>query len=235
MSLSVDSRYCGNVYVVRCSGRMVVGEESTILENAINRGLREFVRIVVQLDEVTRADSTGMGMLVRFLTHTRNRGGDLRLAGVPPFLDQLLQMTRLATIFRVYPSEEAAIVSFLREPATLNKEEVSSGPKVLFLDQSPDLCAFARGVLRNHGYEALSTCLVRDAKLLLTAGKVDYIVLGPDSSELPSDNVAASLKPLAANARMVVLHSHFKYEDAERATRELLEKMEQSAGSTGAS
>ena len=88
MSLSLDSRHCGRVFVIKCAGRIVTGEEIAILESCMDRGLRESTRIVVQAGEVSRVDSTGMGLLVRFLSHTRNRGGDLRLAGVPPILRQ---------------------------------------------------------------------------------------------------------------------------------------------------
>ena len=117
MSLSLDSRYCGRVFVVKCAGRIVTGEEIIVLEACINRGLLESSRIVVQAGEVTRVDSTGMGLLVRFLSHSRNRGGDLRLAAPPAFLVNLLQLTKLTTIFRIYDSEEEAIVSFLKDPA----------------------------------------------------------------------------------------------------------------------
>ncbi len=128
MSLSLDSRHCGRVFVIKCVGRIVTGEEITMLEACINRGLLESTRIVVQVSEVTRVDSTGMGLLVRFLSHTRNRGGDLRLAAVPPFLDNLLRMTKLTTIFRIYDSEEEAIVSFLKERALTNPGAVKSRP-----------------------------------------------------------------------------------------------------------
>ena len=74
---------------------------------------------------MTRVDSTGMGLLVRFLSHTRNRGGDLRLAAPPPFLDNLLRLTKLTTIFRIYDSEDEAIVSFLKEPAVSNPAGVT--------------------------------------------------------------------------------------------------------------
>jgi hypothetical protein len=75
----------------------------------------------------------------------------------------------------------------------------------------------------------LSTCRVHDAKMLLSAAKVEYIVLGPDCSQLPSDIVIASLKPLAPLAQTVQLQSDFKYEDAERAGRELLQSIRASA------
>ncbi|MDR3748989.1 MAG: STAS domain-containing protein [Acidobacteriota bacterium] len=226
MSLSVESRHCGAVVVVRCAGRIVTGEEVTVLQKAIDRGLREFPCIVLDTAEVTRVDSTGMGLLVRFLSHTRSRGGDLRLAAVPPFLQNLLQITKLSTIFLVYASEEEAIVSFLKDKATPKKEKVATGPTVLFVDQSADVCAFVRGLLHNHGYEVITTCRVQDARLLLMAGKLDIIVLGPDCSNLSSDNVVASFKTLAPSARTIVLHSDFKYEEAERASRDLLQKME---------
>jgi anti-anti-sigma factor len=226
MSLSLDSRHCGRVFVVKCVGRIVTGEEITILETCMNRGLRESTRIVVHSGEVSRVDSTGMGLLVRFLSHTRNRGGDLRLASVPPFLDNLLRITKLATVFRIYDSEDEAIVSFLKEPALSDPGAAHTGPLVLFVDQSPDLCAFVRTLLQHHGYEVLSTCRMHDAKTLLSAAKVDYIVLGPDSSSLPSDSVAASLKSLAPKASTVLLQKDFKFGDAEQAGLDLLRLMQ---------
>jgi len=226
MALSVDCRPCGKVYVVKAFGRIVSGEEATILEAAINRCLVEFSRLVLNVAEVTRLDSSGMGLLVRFLSHTRNRGGDLRLASPQPFFTALLQLTRLNSIFRVYDSEEAAIVSFLKDPAVIPRSATTAGPLVLFVDQSPDLCAFVRGLLSSHGYEVLSTCRIHDAKTLLMAAKVDYIVLGPDSSQHPSHNVAEALKPLAPTATTVLLESGFKLGDPERVGFELLQRMQ---------
>jgi anti-anti-sigma factor len=226
MSLSLDSRHCGRVFVIKCVGRIVTGEEVTVLEACISRGLRESTRIIVQAGEVSRVDSTGMGLLVRFLSHTRNRGGDLRLAAVPPFFSNLLRLTKLTTIFRIYDSEDEAIVSFLKEPALTNPGAVSTGRSVLFVDQSPDLCAFVRTLLQHHGYEVLSSCRMHDAKTLLSASKVDYIVLGPDSSFLAADSVAAALKSLAPRASTVVLQNGFKHGDAEQAGLELLRLMQ---------
>lgn len=225
MSLSLDSRHCGRVIVIKCAGRIVAGEEITVLDACITRGLLESKHIVLQLAEVTRVDSTGMGLLVRFLSHTRNRSGDLRLAGCPPFLTNLLNLTKLSTIFRLYDSEDEAIVSFLKESALFHPTGAQPGPLVLFVDQSPDLCAFVRTLLQHHGYEVLSTCRVHDAKTLLTAANVDYIVLGPDTSSLPLDSVATSLKSLAPKASTVRLQSGFKHDDAEQAGLELLRLM----------
>src|SRR6516164_8665438 len=103
MSLSLDSRYVGSVYVVRCAGRIVYGEESKLLDEALQRGLREFTRLVLSVSEVNRIDSAGMGLLVRHLWHTRNRRGDLRLASPSAVLTSLLQITKLANVFNTYP------------------------------------------------------------------------------------------------------------------------------------
>jgi len=231
MSLSVDARHCGAVYVIRCTGRIVAGEEVGVLETSIKRGLRESVRFVLHAGDVSRVDSTGVGLLVRFLSHARNRGGDFRLAASPPFLSNLLQITKLAGIFRAYDSEEEAIVSFLKEPRVAGSGDASVGPMVLFVDQSPDLCAFVRALLHHHGYEVLSTCRVHDAKTLLTATKFDYIVLGPDNSHLPYDIVLAQLKSLAPTAATVLLGNEFKHEDPERAGLELLRMIQSVAKS----
>ena len=225
MSLSLDCRHCGNVYVVRCIGRIVTGDECSVLDAAIKRALLDTSRVVVNLAEVTRVDSTGMGLLVRFVSHNRHRGGDLRLASPQPFLSNLLQLTRLTTIMRVYESEEAAIVSFLKEPVVKTPDAKSVGPLVLFLDESPDLCAFVRTLLNGHGYEVLSTCRLYDARLLLKAADVDYLVLGPDNSKFPDDAAVASLKLLAPKATTVLLDSGFKVGNPESAGFDLLQKM----------
>ena len=224
MPLTVDSRHCGMVYVIRCTGRIVAGEEVGVLEAALTRGLHEFTRVVLHLGDVSRVDSTGLGLLVRFLSYTRKRDGDFRLAAPPPFMGTMLRMTKLDSLFRIYDSEEKAIVSFFQEPM-MSKPDASVGPMVLFVDQSPDLCAFVRTLLHHHGFEVLSTCRIHDAMTLLTAAKFDYIVLGPDSSDFSSDNVVGCLKSLAPAVATVLLESGFEHQDPEQAELELLQMM----------
>ena len=226
MSLSIDARHCGTVYVIRCSGRIVAGEESGILEESIKRGLREFRHIVVDVGGVSRVDSSGLGLLVRNLAHVRSRAGDLRLASAPPFLADLLRATKLDTVFKLCGSEEEAILSFLKEPAIRGLESSPTGPMVLFVDRSPDLCAFVRALLNSHGYGVLSTCRSNDAKLLLLSTDFDYLVLGPECSQGPSDAAADKLKVLAHSAVVAQLSMDFKYDDPERAGSELLRLLE---------
>lgn len=227
MSLSLESRHCGSVYIVRCAGRIVSGEESRTLEEALQRGLREFTRVVLHVEQVNRVDSAGMGLMVRFLWHTRNRNGDLRLSAPQPFLITLLNVTKLSSVFRIYPDEESAIVSFLKEGSIAPAESANTGPRVLFLDPSPDTCAFVRALLSRHGYRVLSTGLMGDAKILLSASSVDVIVLGPESGGLAAPATLKVLQQLAPAAKTVVLEREFKSRAADEAGVALLERIQQ--------
>lgn len=229
MSLSVDSRSCGKVYVIKCFGKIVAGEESQTLEASMTRAVQYSNRLVLDVSEVSRVDSSGMGLLVRFLSRIRSNGGDLRLAAPQPFFRTLLDMTKLSTIVRIYDTEEQAIVSYLKEPAGASKETTPAGPLVLFLDQSPDLCAFVRKLLNANGYEVVTTCRLHDAKLLLSAADVSWLVLGPDCSQLPCDRVVAELKPLSKDAKLLQLHPGFKIDDVDKAASQLLQRMSASA------
>ena len=225
MSLSVESRFVGRVCVIKCFGRLVNGVEAQAMESAFTRALQDGNRLVVDTAEVNRVDSTGMGVLVRFLSRIKLQGGDLRLAAPQPFLLRLLQLTKLSSVFRVYDSEEEAILSFLKNPAGSGKNAVPEGPSVLFVDQSPDLCAFVRTLLNKNGYDAMSTCRIHDAKLLLSAGEVAFLVLGPNCSQLPCEEVISTLQPLARDARLVQLEDGFESYDAEQAASELLKRL----------
>jgi anti-anti-sigma factor len=229
MSLSVDSRSCGKVYVIKCFGKIAAGEESQTLEAAMTRAVQTSNRLVLDVAEVSRVDSMGMGLLVRFLSRVRANGGDLRMGAPQPFFRSLMDMTKLSTIVRIYDTEEEAIVSFLKEPAGTSKEATPVGPLVLFLDQSADLCAFVRKLLNANGYEVVTTCRLHDAKLLLSAADVSWVVLGPDCSQLPCERVVAELTPLSNKAKVLQLEPGFKMDDVEKAASQLLQGMGASA------
>jgi len=232
MSLSTDARLCGAVYVIHCSGRITT-DTLGLLEMSIGRALLESRRLVLDLGGVTRMDSSGIGLFVRYLSHTRSRGGDLRLSTAPPLIAELLRATRLTTVFKVYDSEEEAILTFLKEPALSGGNVSREGRSVLFVDRSSDLCAFARALLDSHGYNVASTCRTHDAKLLLLSSNFDYVILGPESSQGPSLPATDILKSAAQKARVVQLPPGFSYDDPQRAGAELLRMLE-GAKSAGA-
>ena len=80
MALHLKSRFVGNVYIIQCAGRIVLGDEAKILEAALDGASLEFVRLVLNLSEVERLDSIAMGLLVRFADRMNKSGGGLRLA-----------------------------------------------------------------------------------------------------------------------------------------------------------
>jgi anti-anti-sigma factor len=222
MLLSLRSRFVGNVYIIECTGRVILGEEVKALEAAFESGSREFSRFVVNLTEVNRLDSIALGLLVRFAERMSRVGGGVRLAGSPPFVVNVLNMTKLSGMLLSYPTEEEAILSFLRQKAAKGPND-KTGPRVLVVDDSADLCVFVRTVLGQHGFDVKSTCSFRDAKILLGVDGVDYIVVGPGNPQLSADTVVNSLAALAPEAKVVRLDADFKIRDAREATDALLQ------------
>ena len=223
MQLTLNSRFAGNIYIIQCAGRIVLGPEAMALEAALNQAAElTFNRFVLSLAEVDRLDSIGMGLVVRFAERLRRRGGDIRLAAPPPFLAKLLDITPLSNAILSFPTEDDAILSYLRQPAPQDAP-ASTGPRVLFVDESADLCVFVRTVLGQYGFDVYSACLLRDARLLLQVEGTDYILAGPGTFQRPAHTVLAALTPLAPKAVAISLDDNFKTLDAEQAAAELLQ------------
>ncbi len=221
MELTLNSRFAGNVYIIECKGRIVLGPEAKALEAALDMAAHEFRQFVLSLAELTRLDSIGVGLIARYAERQRKRGGDVRLAAPPQFLVHLLNLTRISDSLISYPTEEAAILSFLRQPRTADAPH-SQGQRVLFVDESADLGVFVRTILGQHGFDVRASCLLRDAKVLLQADTVDYILAGPGSVARPAETVLITLRPLAPKAVALSLADDFKTLDAESATAALL-------------
>jgi len=222
MLLTLKSRFLGNVYVIECAGRVVLGEEVKALESALDGATREFTRIVLNLAEVSRLDSIAMGLLVRYAERLGKQGGGLRLAAPPAFVTNILNMTKLSSMLPSYPSEEEAIVSFLQQNSDEEAQQ-RRGPRVLVFDESADLCVFVRTVLMGQGFDVRSTCSFRDAKILLRVDGVDYIVVGPSTPRLSAETVVQSLTALSPKAKVQQLAADFKIQDAQEATAALLQ------------
>jgi anti-anti-sigma factor len=221
MQLTLNSRFAGDVYIIECKGRIVLGPETKALEAALDFAAHQFRQFVLGLREVDRLDSIGVGLIVRYAERLRKRGGDIRLGSPPQFLVHLLQLTRLSDSLISYPTEDEAILSFLRQrPADDAKPK--PGSRVLFVDESADLGVFVRSVLRDHGFDVRASCLLRDAKVLLQVDSVDYILAGPGSPARPAETVLSTLAPLAPKAIALRLDDDFKARDASEATDSLL-------------
>jgi len=106
-----------DVLVVDCSGRLVFGEESASLRDIVKKLLAQSPKLVLNLREVNHIDSGGLGTLVSLYTSARNAGGAVKLASLSQRVGDLLQITKLLTIFEVFDNEEAAARSFKKDVA----------------------------------------------------------------------------------------------------------------------
>ena len=102
------------VFVVDCNGRIVFGEEAGAVREFVKGALSQHKQIVLNLKNVTYIDSGGLGTLVGLYTSARSTGGAIKLAQLTERVGQLLQVTKLVTVFETYNSDEAAVKSFGR-------------------------------------------------------------------------------------------------------------------------
>jgi anti-sigma B factor antagonist len=117
MQLRMSTRTLDGVMVVDCSGRIVFGEESATLRDTIKKVLTQSPRVVLNLAEVSYVDSGGLGTLVSLYTTARNAGGALKLARLTQRVGDLLQLTKLVSIFEVFENEQLAAQSFKKDAA----------------------------------------------------------------------------------------------------------------------
>jgi anti-sigma B factor antagonist len=112
MQLQLVTRLKEGVLVVDCSGRIVFGEESILLRDTIKELIRQNNHIVLNLAGTNYIDSGGLGTLVALFTTARNSGGAIKLANLTRRVGDLLQVTKLLTVFDVFDSELKAVESF---------------------------------------------------------------------------------------------------------------------------
>jgi anti-sigma B factor antagonist len=112
MQLRMNTRTRDGVLLMDCAGRIVFGEESAALRESVKKVLSENSKVVLNLADVSYVDSGGLGTLVSLYTTARNAGGALKLENVTQRVHDLLQVTKLVSIFEVFDDEQAAVQSF---------------------------------------------------------------------------------------------------------------------------
>ena len=112
MQLKLTKRTVDGILVISCSGRLVFGEESSLLREEVKNAIPEHKRIVLNLGEVSYIDSGGLGTLVALHTTAHNAGATIKLASLTKRVGDLLQVTKLLTVFDVHNSEQDAIEAF---------------------------------------------------------------------------------------------------------------------------
>jgi anti-sigma B factor antagonist len=112
MSLTIASRQVDGLTILDLRGKITLGEGSVTLRDAIRNLISNGSKcILVNLGEVTYMDSSGLGELVGAYTSAMNQGASLKLLKLTKRVHDLLQITKLYTVFDIYDDEESAIAS----------------------------------------------------------------------------------------------------------------------------
>ncbi len=112
MQMKLSTRTVDGILVVDCTGRIIFGEESASLRDTLRDLIPQNKKIILNLSGVNYIDSGGLGTLVALYTSARSSGGSIKLANLTQRVGDLLQVTKLLTVFDVYDSEERALESF---------------------------------------------------------------------------------------------------------------------------
>jgi anti-sigma B factor antagonist len=112
MLLRATSRTFGNAVIIDCEGKIVFGEETAFLHHQVKNALNESRHLVLNLAQVSYIDSSGVGELVGLFASAQRAGARIVLAALTGRVKDVLQITKLATIFETYDTAEEAAESF---------------------------------------------------------------------------------------------------------------------------
>jgi anti-sigma B factor antagonist len=111
--LEIEVRNRGDVKVIKLTGRLTLGDAVDSLRGTFDdlagTGANQYV---LDLEQVSMLDSSGIGLLVMYLTNTKQRGGSLKLLNPSQFSIRTLKMIGLLKLFEVFEDPEAAVASF---------------------------------------------------------------------------------------------------------------------------
>jgi anti-sigma B factor antagonist len=121
MSLNITQNVVEGVTILALSGRIVLGEES----NALREKLKSLsaggtTKIVLNMSEIDYIDSSGLGTLVAAHLSAKTAGASVRLCNLGNKFNEVMQLTKLITVFDVYDTEAAAVSSFTTSRAATN-------------------------------------------------------------------------------------------------------------------
>jgi anti-sigma B factor antagonist len=112
MKLQLATRIVCGVTVVECNGRIILGDESSVLRQFVRDQLRDHHQLVLDLGNVTYIDSSGLGVLVGLWSSAKKSGGEIKLANLSPEMNDMLQLTKLVTVFQIFERVEDAAATY---------------------------------------------------------------------------------------------------------------------------
>lgn len=112
-TLIISKRRIDGVLILDLQGGIRLGQENSHLHNAIRRVVENGEKkVLVNLAQVTKIDSSGMGELIAAWTTLQKNGGEAKLLNLTKTVEELMTLTKLLTIFETYEDERDAIASF---------------------------------------------------------------------------------------------------------------------------
>ena len=119
MSLNINIRETAEAVILDLSGRITLGEPLAELRDSIREALAgDRKSILLNLADVSYIDSSGLGQLISSYATTTSRGGQMKLLNLQKRVNDLMQVTKLLTVFETYTSEEAALRSLAAQKVT---------------------------------------------------------------------------------------------------------------------
>jgi len=111
--MKASTRQVHDVTIVDLTGRITLGEGSSVLRDTVkDLAAKGQKKILLNLGDVSYIDSSGIGELVAAFTSVRNQGGEMKLLHLTKKIHDLLQITKLYTVFDVKDDEAEAIAAF---------------------------------------------------------------------------------------------------------------------------
>ncbi|MEE2775664.1 MAG: STAS domain-containing protein [Acidobacteriota bacterium] len=111
--MKIGIRHRQGITILDPKGKITIGSGDIALRDSVIEALESGARkILINLKDVSTIDSSGIGELVAAFTTVTNRGGKLKLVGLPPKVSDILQITQLVTVFEVVDTEDEAVESF---------------------------------------------------------------------------------------------------------------------------
>ena len=116
MSLKINIRETADATILDMSGRISIGEALAELRDSIREALGgDQKNILLNLAEVSHIDSSGLGQLIGSYATVASRGGQMKLLNLQKRVNDLMQVTKLLTVFETYTNEESALKSFAKK------------------------------------------------------------------------------------------------------------------------
>jgi anti-sigma B factor antagonist len=127
MRMHATTRHVKDITIVDLSGQIKLGEDSSLLRSTVSDLVRKGdKKILLNLGDTSYIDSSGIGELVGSFTSVRKQGGELKLLNLTKKVRDLLQITKLYTVFHILDDEAAAIAAFSSsEPTTVSAKSVA--------------------------------------------------------------------------------------------------------------